>query len=468
MNMGSRMNLDQIILSGNGFRMNIEWEWVRAGYNSRKLRVFLCNISKDKIDNFDIRLQANIATFQRPPVNGNNLHVKKNVGTNSNASNKDSRNPGLGKSYVHVVKDISQNGLKENELTPAIVLDDECLNCKDMSVSEFLEEYDEEDLSDDGSRDVDSKKKNVETCGDDSDLEEVQETVFEEKVESNHNVDENSSGLKENHSEDPFGFTPNEESDTLDMNKEDNSSKIGHTGFSGGILCVWDCNSFRKVNVTVSDSFILIRDIVKENYKRELEAVEMIIDKGEGNDDIVNTRMGISKSLQDIDKRQAMELAQKAKVQWSIEGDENSKFFHGILNKKWSQLNIRGIMIDGVWTENLIMVKNEFFHHFSRRFDKPANKRVQVDMMFPKSIPLEQQSELELEIYKKELKRRFWKIIESDVFEVVKQFFTRGKFPKGCNSCFIALIPKIPDANLVKDFRPISLIGSLYKIIAKF
>ncbi|GJU64428.1 RNA-directed DNA polymerase, eukaryota, partial [Tanacetum coccineum] len=36
-----------------------------------------------------------------------------------------------------------------------------------------------------------------------------------------------------------------------------------------------------------------------------------------------------------------------------------------------------------------------------------------------------------------------------------------------CNSSFIALIPKIPDANIVKDFRPISLIGSLYKIIAK-
>ena len=32
---------------------------------------------------------------------------------------------------------------------------------------------------------------------------------------------------------------------------------------------------------------------------------------------------------------------------------------------------------------------------------------------------------------------------------------------------FIALIPKIPDAKSVKDFRPISLIGSLYKIIAK-
>nr|GFB55897.1 RNA-directed DNA polymerase, eukaryota [Tanacetum cinerariifolium] len=32
---------------------------------------------------------------------------------------------------------------------------------------------------------------------------------------------------------------------------------------------------------------------------------------------------------------------------------------------------------------------------------------------------------------------------------------------------FIALIPKKQDAKLVKEFRPISLIGSFYKIIAK-
>nr|GFC61151.1 RNA-directed DNA polymerase, eukaryota [Tanacetum cinerariifolium] len=37
----------------------------------------------------------------------------------------------------------------------------------------------------------------------------------------------------------------------------------------------------------------------------------------------------------------------------------------------------------------------------------------------------------------------------------------------GCNSNFIALIPKIKDANMAKDFHPISLIGSLYKVIAK-
>ncbi|GJY75848.1 RNA-directed DNA polymerase, eukaryota, reverse transcriptase zinc-binding domain protein [Tanacetum coccineum] len=58
-------------------------------------------------------------------------------------------------------------------------------------------------------------------------------------------------------------------------------------------------------------------------------------------------------------------------------------------------------------------------------------------------------------------------IAEHDVYMAVNHFFIHGEIPPGCNSSFIALIPKVPDANLVKDFRPISLIGSIYKIIAK-
>ena len=49
----------------------------------------------------------------------------------------------------------------------------------------------------------------------------------------------------------------------------------------------------------------------------------------------------------------------------------------------------------------------------------------------------------------------------------VNEFFMSSTFPSGCNSSFIALIPKTQDAKVVKDFRPMSLIGSVYKIVAK-
>ena len=59
--------------------------------------------------------------------------------------------------------------------------------------------------------------------------------------------------------------------------------------------------------------------------------------------------------------------------------------------------------------------------------------------------------------------RRFWNVIEKDVVAAVKYFFHHGSIPKGCNSAFIALIPKIPDAKMVKDFRPISLLVAYIK-----
>nr|GEW67470.1 RNA-directed DNA polymerase, eukaryota, reverse transcriptase zinc-binding domain protein [Tanacetum cinerariifolium] len=62
---------------------------------------------------------------------------------------------------------------------------------------------------------------------------------------------------------------------------------------------------------------------------------------------------------------------------------------------------------------------------------------------------------------------RYWNCLEKDVEQALRYFFLHGTFPKGGNSSFIALIPKTYNANMVKDFRPITLIGSLYKIITK-
>lgn len=39
--------------------------------------------------------------------------------------------------------------------------------------------------------------------------------------------------------------------------------------------------------------------------------------------------------------------------------------------------------------------------------------------------------------------------------------------PKGLNSSFIALIPKVKQPKLIKEFRPISLINCTLKIVTK-
>ena len=60
-----------------------------------------------------------------------------------------------------------------------------------------------------------------------------------------------------------------------------------------------------------------------------------------------------------------------------------------------------------------------------------------------------------------------WRVVEKDVLAVFEEFFQHCKFEKSLNATFIALIPKKIDAFNVKDFHPISLVGSVYKILAK-
>ena len=48
-----------------------------------------------------------------------------------------------------------------------------------------------------------------------------------------------------------------------------------------------------------------------------------------------------------------------------------------------------------------------------------------------------------------------------------KEFHEQGFFLKSLNNTFLVLIPKKGGADDLGDFRPISLLGGLYKLMAK-
>ncbi|GJV89336.1 RNA-directed DNA polymerase, eukaryota [Tanacetum coccineum] len=235
--------------------------------------------------------------------------------------------------------------------------------------------------------------------------------------------------------------------------------------------------------------FRLKSNAKKCQIQQDILCLDKLFDLGLINDDSLNKRALLLNELHEINSVNASELSQKAKIRWSIEGDENSKFFHGIINKKRAQLAIRGILADGNWISEPSLVKNEFFHHFSKQFSSPPSSYICLDYEFPVRLTSDQVEDLESEISNEEVKaavwdcgvnkspgpdgytfeffRKYWTFIGNDIIQAVKAFFANGCFPRGCNSSFIALIPKIQDAKFVKDFRPISLIGSTYKIISK-
>ncbi|GJU17615.1 RNA-directed DNA polymerase, eukaryota [Tanacetum coccineum] len=134
-----------------------------------------------------------------------------------------------------------------------------------------------------------------------------------------------------------------------------------------------------------------------------------------------------------ICQTEATDLDQKAKIKWAIEGDENTNFFHGIINKRRSNLEKD---VSRVEIRNAVWGCGE---------NKSPGLRRLYFWFF----------------------KRYWDLIGTYFCGAVKSFFDCVTFLRGNNASFIALIPKVADAKFVTDFRPISLIGSIYKVITK-
>ncbi|GJR02160.1 RNA-directed DNA polymerase, eukaryota [Tanacetum coccineum] len=68
--------------------------------------------------------------------------------------------------------------------------------------------------------------------------------------------------------------------------------------------------------------WIKVKKDSSSNYRKSLKAdlveIDILLDKGEGNPDILNKRTLVSKALQDINKLESMEMAQKAKIKWAM------------------------------------------------------------------------------------------------------------------------------------------------------
>nr|GEW80401.1 RNA-directed DNA polymerase, eukaryota [Tanacetum cinerariifolium] len=149
----------------------------------------------------------------------------------------------------------------------------------------------------------------------------------------------------------------------------------------------------------------------KDSIKKELSDIDRLLAGGDVFDSNLLRRSELHRNLYNINHMESKEYLQKSKIKWVIEGDENSNFFYGLINKKRSQLVIRGVFVDGIW--------------------------------------------------------KYWNLVGSDLCDAAEHFLETGSFPNVCNSSFVALIPKITDAKFVNYFRPISLIGSVYKVVTK-
>ncbi|KAK3220120.1 hypothetical protein Dsin_014090 [Dipteronia sinensis] len=143
---------------------------------------------------------------------------------------------------------------------------------------------------------------------------------------------------------------------------------------------------------------------------------------------------------------------QKSRVRWLKEGDKNTKFFHLLANDRKRRNFIKDITVEGELSkEEKVKLEGNFSieEAWEALCSCDGNKAPGPDG-------------LNLNFIKEN-----WVVIREDFLKFLKEFFKDGSIVKELNNTFIALIPKVSKPTTLKEFRPISLVGSKYKILAK-
>ncbi|GKA20125.1 RNA-directed DNA polymerase, eukaryota [Tanacetum coccineum] len=81
-----------------------------------------------------------------------------------------------------------------------------------------------------------------------------------------------------------------------------------------------------------------------QNLKSQLRDIDKALDQGVVNDDLLVTRTEVMKQLHEFQTTEARDNMQKAKIQWAVEGDENSKFSVYSLIGKRANISFKGIL----------------------------------------------------------------------------------------------------------------------------
>jgi hypothetical protein len=206
------------------------------------------------------------------------------------------------------------------------------------------------------------------------------------------------------------------------------------------------------------------------------------------------------RNLRDILKSHVLKLLhnqnvywkQRGKIKWVKLGNENTKFFH-----TKATINYRNNYISMLLNEEHVEISDHdgkvalIWKTFKERMGQSDKTSMKFNLgeMYGQSLDSETLTTLESPFSEKEMQdvindfpndkspgpdgfnnefiKSCWPIIAKDVKDLIQDFYDEKVTLESINSSFITLIPKGDNPVSANDFRPISLLNSVLKIITK-
>lgn len=220
---------------------------------------------------------------------------------------------------------------------------------------------------------------------------------------------------------------------------------------------------------------------------KEAECRQLVINEASSPTSIVSAGIGELDNLYSI---KSSMLCQKARMNWHLQGERNTRLFHKSIAKRRAHNTIRRIAVGDGFTTKPSEIKDLFLAYFQGYlapaplvpiFALPQQCVKQIlrceadDLVKDFSM-----AEIELALastdkYKSPgpdginagVLTALWPSIKEDILQFFNDFHVSGSIPQGYNSSFIALIPKVINPSSPAHYRLISLMNALIKLLSK-
>ncbi|XP_074271555.1 uncharacterized protein LOC141595487 [Silene latifolia] len=208
--------------------------------------------------------------------------------------------------------------------------------------------------------------------------------------------------------------------------------------------------------------------------------------------DLLQQELDLAHDLKDLITARDSFLIQKAKVQWSLEGDLNTSYFHHSIKKRVMMNKVFQIEDkDGRLCTDGTAIQSAFLDYYhdllgshkstdvvnsnvvrkgvccTEAHSALLNRPVIADEVKKSLFSIPSNKSPGPDGYTSHFYKDSWDIVGKDICEAVINFFDTGRLLTQINSTVITLIPKIDRPTSVKHYRPISCCNVIYKVISK-
>jgi len=171
------------------------------------------------------------------------------------------------------------------------------------------------------------------------------------------------------------------------------------------------------------------------------------------------------------------------------EGDRNTKYFHLKASFQKQKKVITKILVNDVVISDPGDIKTHIIGYFKELYKRQGPSYFDLAELDLPRLSAEEALQLEEPITKQEIQaalldcspskapgydgfnlkclKEVWPIVGEEFCSYILQFFQSGKMHPSFNTTWVTLVPKKPGVITIADYRPISMVGSLYKVIAK-